>query len=703
MVVGPVVVLAVLIAARPTPVVALPSACTNVEVFHRSGQSFVTWDEVSGGSTAYNVFRDTSPITSVAGFTPLGMVGQNTTLNSRAKVAEGVDSLPYRIVQGVDLSLTAGLFVHTTETTGEYYYAVTSVDSTGENTTVIPGQNATSVALPETLRMPQPVLQRTVMPGNGRSYDIYVHWTSNTGTTLYPAMCVVPSKAFTFLIVRQGAGALHPLLVGMHAYGGNYYGSPSNPITGTGYPGEWVLSPDDVLENDIKSSMWYGYHEGFDWQTGQPVPTSGTNVDYTQRRVVYAFDWALTNLPVDPNRVYCSGWSMGGTGTAFIGHALRDRVAARQAFVPKLDLSFLTEVVPSDFNPGYGHRVYCNRRWGTVATNLMSSDGVPVYDRLNYAFLVEASSGEDLPQTTFFAGRNDRTVGWGEKIAPVMAMLGAKQPFVFFWDSRTHAGTDSLREWSPMQYLSSWLYDCKLNESLPAFSNCSADDDLGDGDPTTADQYGTINGYLTWDKPPADEVDAWEVVVRNRDLLSIYGTEFAPAFITVDVTPRRLQAFTVTPGVWHSWTVRDATTGALIASGLAMPDSNGLLTVPGVAVADNGARVTISGAGTAVASASTGVRAGVHVFPNPAFDMPNMQLSLSRDARIRIEVLDVTGRRLTASPLLSFPRGSHVVKPQDAGLGSMQAIAPGVYFYRVTGLDADALGATRSGRWVLVR
>ncbi len=695
--------LALLLLAAAAPASSVPPSPTNVQAFHRSGQTFVTWDEVADSTAKYRIYRSNAAITSVSGLTQLGEVDRNTTLDSRAAV-EGAGAKPYRIVPGVDLSLASGLFVHSAAETGAFHYAVTSVNIGGENTVVVSGVNSTANALAETLDLPQPVLQRTLTPGNGREYDIYVHWTSHVGTPLYPKMCILPSKAFTFMILRRGSVGLHPLVVLFHGYSSYYYGSPGNPIIGTGYPDEWVLSCDDYLDNYLQSSFWYGYNDGFNWTTGLPTPTTGTNVDYTQRRVVYAIDWARANLPIDLNRVYCAGWSAGGTGATFTSHSLRDRVAAHVSWVPKLDFTFLTEVIPNaSFNPAQWQRVYSERKWGTMASFLPCSDGIPTYDRLNYSYLVDATASEDLPHSTFFAGRNDNIVGWAEKIGPLMALQAAKQSFVFLWDSRTHDGVAIPGEWAPMQYWNTWFYDYDLSGSLPAFSNCSADGNLGNGDPTTADSMGTINGYLRWDAPPIDLASSWSVIVRNRDLLSVYGTESAPEAITVDVTPRRFQVFTVLGSGLYPWEVRDATTDSLISSGETVPDGNGLLTVPGVLVTDNGARVTIFEVGTAVSGPGAVARAALRLFPNPSRGLPNALFSLPRDASVVIDVIDAAGRRRGGSRLLSIGRGSHVVTPEDAGFGAIAGLGPGVYFYRVGGPDVELFGAARSGRWMLVR
>lgn len=663
---------------------ALPASPTNVQVFHRSGQSFVTWDQVPGPGISYRLYRSNQPIQSLSLMTPIGEVRDSTTVNTRAAV-EGAGALPYRIIEGQDLLPSQGLFVHTAAETGSFYYTVSSVDSSGENTTV-DFENSTMVAVPETLALPQPVLQRTLNPGNGRLYDIYVHWTSNVGTALYPKMCVVPSKPFTFMVMRLGTGTQHPLIVRLHAYGGSYYGG-SGPYTGIGYPQEWALSPDDHLDNDILSTHWYGYNENFDWKTGQPIPTSGVNIDYTLRRVVYAFNWALATLDVDSNRVYLYGNSMGGIGATFVGYALRDRIAARYSVVPKFDFVFLTEYYPGcQFNPNGYYRGLANRIWGTVATNLLCSDGIPTYSRLNYPYLINSVAGEDLPPHIALFGRNDQTVGWSEKIETLQTMEAARQSAIFFWDSRMHNSTDSLVEWQPEDIPGTWLQDYKLHESFPAFANCSANGNPGTGDPTHADQFGTINGHLRWDKPPTDQAESWTVVIRNRDLTYTLGsgnlTKFAPESITVDVTPRRLQSFHAAPGISYPYAVRDNTTGVLMDSSFVVADASGLATIPSVLVTDEATKLTIYAAGPTGVASVTPVFGEIQLFPNPTTGISTLRFRLETPGLVTSSVYDVTGRQVVTTGPVQYSAGEHSFVWDGKNANGMD-IPSGIYFYQL--------------------
>lgn len=697
------------LAAFSGEVAAAPSPPESLAAFHRAGQTFITWREVAGAGVRYRIFRSPAPILSVSGLTPIGEVADSTAFDRRAREAEGT-LYRYRIAPGLEVPEGSGLFVHTPDATGASYYAVTSVDETGgEDPLVVIGDNSLAEAVAETLGLPRPVLQRILTPGNGLAYDIYSHWASDAGTALYPSMCVLPSRAFNFTVGRREEGSLHPVTIDLHSGPGFYYWSPMPPV-GTGQPAEWVITLDDAVPNDVLYTHWYGCNEKFDWETGLPIPESGVNVDFTVRRVAWTLDWALGALPIDPERVYLFGNSMGGAGAAFLGHALRDRVAARYAQVPKLNYAVLNDSAPNcSFNTHGPLRAICDRLWGTVATNLPCSDGMPTYERLDIERLTLASRHLDLPPLIAVSGRNDATVGWTEKIGVYAAFDAAREPCTFYWDSRQHSGPrgDSLVEWAPMDDPAA-LFSYRLHESVPAFSRCSANGNAGDGKASTADRYGAINAHLTWRRPVKDTPARWEVFIEPRDLESLHGLERAPDTIRVDVTPRRLQSFSVIPGKSYQWEVRDGATEALLATGSVPPDAYGLVTIPSVLVTAEGALVTLLPRRTppgdpAPEPPSPDAGAGARIVPNPSRGPARLLLTLPQAGDIRIAVFDAMGRRIGISSLLHLSAGPHDLPLESLIGGPVARPAPGVYLYRVEGEAARALGPSRSGRWTVLR
>ncbi len=55
------------------------------------------------------------------------------------------------------------------------------------------------------------------------------------------------------------------------------------------------------------------------------------------------------------------------------------------------------------------------------------------------------------------------------------------------------------------------MYRYRRNLSFPAFSNCSIDNNAGNGDGANGDLVGTINGYLDWSSTITDDSSNWTV------------------------------------------------------------------------------------------------------------------------------------------------------------------------------------------------
>jgi len=140
----------------------------------------------------------------------------------------------------------------------------------------------------------------------------------------------------------------------------------------------------------------------------------------------------------------------------------------------------------------------------------------------------------------------------------------------------------------------------RMHQSLPAFGNCSLDDNPGDGafDPGGAgsdgDPVGMINAYLFWDTATiVDEPDRWEMTVYLYDG-DRHGRGKAPAdACTVDVTPRRCQKFAAKAGQKFTWTNTSVKDNKQVAAGTAEADKWGLVTVPKVIVTKGKNRIVI--------------------------------------------------------------------------------------------------------------
>jgi hypothetical protein len=88
----------------------------------------------------------------------------------------------------------------------------------------------------------------------------------------------------------------------------------------------------------------------------------------------------------------------------------------------------------------------------------------------------------------------------------------------------------------------------RRNQSLPALGNCSLDDNLGEGDINSGVAFGQVNGYLLWDTESiVDRSGQWEMTLRLDDSAPLDEC-------TVDLTPRRCQAFRPRAGERFRWT-----------------------------------------------------------------------------------------------------------------------------------------------------
>jgi hypothetical protein len=104
-------------------------AATDLTAEFRAGKTFITWSEDSDKTKTYNLYRSSSAITDVSGLAPLVNLPCSTSWDPRHSIRVNI------VDQGAPLGDNTGLFVYTPKSSGNAYYAVTTISGTTERRT----------------------------------------------------------------------------------------------------------------------------------------------------------------------------------------------------------------------------------------------------------------------------------------------------------------------------------------------------------------------------------------------------------------------------------------------------------------------------------------------------------------------------------------------------------------------------------------
>lgn len=398
--------------------------------------------------------------------------------------------------------------------------------------------------------------------------------------------------------VPDGASAGSPLPVRLSLHGFN--GSPWRE----GWSGEFRIAP-----HDPENTYWWGYGDELAPGASQG-PRAGRVEPYTQRRALHLLGWVLETYPgADAERVYVEGASMGGAGAAALG-LLRAR-----------HFCWISAT--------YGQTIARNHRpsrlaqlsslWGSPNLNLPDETGAGVWDRLDLSEALTRSAEARDAFLFLHHAKDDGIIHFGAVAQPSSrtrlsfyeALQEARVGHYAIWDEGGHVSADPHLPagwwdggWNPVFDPTASL---RRDQSFPAFSRSQLDDDPGDGqgngrvawsaesgyaaDPSllddtgwAGDRAGARNRFLRWDATRLVDTPArWALPLR---VLS--GPGGAPPRAgdptlgdqppaararAVDVTPRRVQAFTCLPHERVRW--RFGST-----SGVLQADAEGSVTVP---------------------------------------------------------------------------------------------------------------------------
>ncbi len=387
-----------------------------------------------------------------------------------------------------------------------------------------------------------------------------------------------------------------PVRVDLHGF--------STPRPPEGTPGHFAIYP-----HDPDNTYWWGYSAAL---PGGP-PDACDVPDYTLRRVLHLLAWVLDRYPAaDEDRVYVTGNSMGGAGAATLGL----RYARHFAFA----LERRGQLVPRNHRPS--RIAQLEGHWGRAPEAAPEGCLSPWDDGDLTALLRDSDEARD--QLLFlYHGKDDATVHFGALVDPspltglsmVHSLRQLRVGHRVVWDESGHASPDPRlgRSW----WSSGW-HPARDPESavrrdlaFPAFTGGSLDGDIGDhrgnglrqrapeaalagqvpvaGDTGwSGDVAGVWNRYLRWRSAGiVDTPDRLEIPLRvhagegepppapgyppTGDRLE------APLPATVDVTPRRVQAFHLLPGERVHWTCGDQ-------AGVTIATDDATVTIEGLAL-----------------------------------------------------------------------------------------------------------------------
>jgi len=442
-------------------------------------------------------------------------------------------------------------------------------------------QGTVEIAAIDTIRPPVPVITAmTTATGYTRytvtqTTDAYLDTAANAGRT-FTAVITVPTTM----------PASVPVRVELHGFGG----APGT----AGSTGEIRIYP-----HDPSNTYWWGY--------GAPGPVP----EYTARRVLNLLGYVLATYPAaDPERVTLDGGSMGGAGAMTIGLLHARHVAYVHAL--------WGQAIAKNHRPSRVAQL--QTLWGTPASDLDDGRGMGAWTRMD---LTRALRDEPEARDQFLTikhSKDDTTIHFGAAVMPSpltqQTLYSALQTnhvgHFAIWDEGGHGDLDPVlgnnwwtAGWDPIFDTTALL---RHDRAFPAFSKSSLDNDPGTGGNGTrvysaeagyagvvsvvadtgwaGDRAGAINRFLRWDGTKiVDTIDRFELPLRVIDGQGAAPTRAGDPTtgdkldgtlpVTVDVTPRRVQAFRTRPGEMVAWTI--GTQGGTVAA-----DATGAVTVPAV-------------------------------------------------------------------------------------------------------------------------
>ncbi len=258
-----------------------------------------------------------------------------------------------------------------------------------------------------------------------------------------------------------------------------------------------------------------------------------------EMRCIATVEWVADHYPIDRNRIYAVGNSMGGSGALGIAMCRGDLFAAVKVNVPA----------------GVRHLV----------------------DRCDLEHTVlNGFSIPDPPVLVDYSAQNDPWSAGHQHLYRLMrenryAILG-------YWGNFGHANDDEVIEKENDLVHSFDLFQVALNQPYPAFTNADTDDIVpwADDGSIISDAAGQVNAYFRWGKAEEGEKHI-AIPLRLLSPDERMSKFVFPQTAKTDITLRRLQKCHFPPGGQVTWKFGSC-------GGSVTADERGLVTIPQITV-----------------------------------------------------------------------------------------------------------------------
>ena len=568
----------------------VPPQVTGVEAFYRSGQVFVTFREVEDYARRLSRARGDEPVTwadlserfsgaTMEGPTPrdekrelryrlyvhdkpitpetlpqarlLAVIAPGSLYDTRRGPRSDLArrKTPARrlaVRPGEPLAHGTGLYVHTVVRGGVRHYAVVAAADGVENTTDV-GEANTAGPVRQRRAEPRPVLQadRTTDLRGGRG-TYHEQWYS-----LWADAPLAPRPLRYDVAVGfcpQAMARPTPLTITR-----GHFTNPGPEMPGPARRRGLVMAHS---AEQPYHGVWTGVSDA---EYNLKGVAEGSWQPFCQRRQELLVRWMQERWEVDPARIsLCTGsWGM---------WELR-----------RGDLyAYMHGWGMPEISKGFQCWHWANGVWGPHVVYARKPDAENPFRLHDYTRYVREHPEKELPFLALHTGWGDHftEMGWPPFPRFVRALIDTKRAFVM----HSRCLGDAMR---------AGLIRFRHDASVPAFGNCSLDDNLGEGDLRSGKAFGQINGHLTWhSRTIVDEPGAYAVTVQ------LWATAPLPS-CTVDLTPRRCRRFKPEHGREFTWTNTTVSDGRRVGSGTAAADEHGLVTVKGLRITKDRHRITI--------------------------------------------------------------------------------------------------------------